>query len=186
MSTELTPTSYVVLGLLDLAGRATPYDLKQRVNGSVGYFWTFPHSQLYAEPARLAERGLVREEREEGGRRRRFYEITDAGARALRDWLATPETAGMEIRDPGLLKLFFVDAGGPDDLATLAEAQREVHAERLEAYRELEAELTAGGDTSSRRSTLRLGLAIERAYLDFWSDLAADEDGAAKPPGGQT
>ena len=50
----LTPTSYIVLGLLAAAGASTPYALKQGVAGSIGHFWSVPHSQLYAEPERLA------------------------------------------------------------------------------------------------------------------------------------
>ena len=41
------------------------YDLKRFVQLSVGHFWPFPHTQLYAEPARLAEAGLLEETREE-------------------------------------------------------------------------------------------------------------------------
>src|SRR5262245_45092235 len=110
---KLTPTSYVVLGLVASAGRCTPYDLKRLVAQSVGHFWSFPHAQLYAEPARLAGMGLLAEERETGGRNRRHYTITAAGRAAVRAWLATPETTLAEIRDPGLLKLFFADVGAP-------------------------------------------------------------------------
>jgi len=80
---RLTPTSYIVLGLLELAGESTPYALKQLVAGSVGYFWTLQHAQLYTEPARLAEAGYVVEKREETGRRRKLYSITDRGRKAL-------------------------------------------------------------------------------------------------------
>ena len=103
----LTTTSYLVLGLLALRGPSTPYDLKTFVKGSIGYFWTFPHSQLYTEPERLASAGLAKENREQHGRRRRTFEITEAGRKALHDWLATPEYRPTEIRDQGILKLFF-------------------------------------------------------------------------------
>ena len=81
---RLTPTSYIVLGLLEWGGRCTPYDLKALVKLSVGNFWTLQHAQLYTEPARLAAAGYVTEEREEGGRRRKLYEITDKGLRGPR------------------------------------------------------------------------------------------------------
>ena len=54
---SLTPTSYVVLGLVGAFGPCTSYDMKRFVSVSIGYFWPFPHSQLYAEPARLAQLG---------------------------------------------------------------------------------------------------------------------------------
>jgi PadR family transcriptional regulator, regulatory protein AphA len=43
---QLTQTSYVVLGLVEQAGEATPYDLKQIVAATVGGFFSIPHSQL--------------------------------------------------------------------------------------------------------------------------------------------
>ena len=54
---KLTPTSYVVLGLVAQAGEATPYDLKRKVAQSVGFVWSFPHAQLYTEPERLTRAG---------------------------------------------------------------------------------------------------------------------------------
>ena len=90
-SPTLTPTSAMVLGFLRAAGPSTPYDLKQMHALSVGHFWSIPHSQLYAEPERLAKTGLVSEEREDGGRRRRRFTITPAGEAALDAWLADPQ-----------------------------------------------------------------------------------------------
>jgi PadR family transcriptional regulator, regulatory protein AphA len=68
---RLTPASYIVLGLLNQAGEATPYDLKRMVAASIGNFWSLQHAQLYTEPERLAAAGLLTEKREEGGRRRK-------------------------------------------------------------------------------------------------------------------
>src|SRR5437016_5752340 len=72
---QLTPTSYIVLGLLERLGRSTPYALKQAHAAGMGNFWTVHHAQFYSEPEHLAAAGLVSEEREEGGRRRRRYSI---------------------------------------------------------------------------------------------------------------
>ena len=55
---QLTQTSYVVLGLVEQAGEATPYDLKQIVAATVGKFFSIPHSQLYAEPERWRRRAI--------------------------------------------------------------------------------------------------------------------------------
>ena len=56
---RLSTTSYLVLGMIALRGPSTPYDLKRAVSRSVGYFWHFPHAQLYSEPDRLADAGLL-------------------------------------------------------------------------------------------------------------------------------
>ena len=87
---RLSATSYVVLGMIALRGPSTPYDLKRAVARSVGYFWHFPHAQLYSEPDRLAEAGLLDLAVEHRGRRRKTYSITDGGLAALRAWLAAP------------------------------------------------------------------------------------------------
>lgn len=165
--TRLTPTSYIVLGFLSMREEATPYDLKQLVAVSVGNFWSFPHSQLYAEPERLAAAGYVRERREQGGRRRRVYSITQAGRKALETWREEPE-GGYELRDPALLKVFF---GG--DPAPLARARLEHARAKLEEYEALRT-----GDTGEepRGIWLSLEAGIEHAKADirFWSKLAAD------------
>src|ERR1700693_5906021 len=87
---QLTPTSYLVLGLIAREGPSTPYDLKRHVAATIGHFWSFPHVLLYQEPPRLADLGLLTEEREQDGRRRRLFTITDTGRAVLEAWLATP------------------------------------------------------------------------------------------------
>jgi DNA-binding PadR family transcriptional regulator len=78
---RMTETSYIVLGLLELAEPATPYDLKQFAQRSVFNFWSIPHTQIYTECERLARAGLLDERREESGRRRRIYTLTTRAAR---------------------------------------------------------------------------------------------------------
>jgi DNA-binding PadR family transcriptional regulator/catechol 2,3-dioxygenase-like lactoylglutathione lyase family enzyme len=169
-STALTPTSYVVLGLLATQGPSTPYEMEQLVDVSLGHFWSFPHSQLYGEPARLTERGLVAESREEGGRRRRTFTITDDGRRVLQDWLAAPgEPSGTEIRDLGLLRLFFgAAARAEDDVVANARVQAEGHRSRLALYRDL-VDVVHEPHVAA---TLRLGTAYEGAAAAFWDALA--------------
>src|ERR1700742_1999007 len=62
---RLGPVSYLVLGITALRGPSTPSDLKRFVQLSIGHFWPFPHTQLYADPERLAQAGLLTETREE-------------------------------------------------------------------------------------------------------------------------
>ena len=100
-SVRLSTTSYAVLGLLERCQPATPYQLKQAAQVSVFHFWTIPHTQLYTECARLAEAGLLAEQREEGGRRRRVYRLTPAGLEALEQWRSNPETELYELRGDG-------------------------------------------------------------------------------------
>src|SRR4051794_16900557 len=81
---RLTPTSYIVLGLLDRLGPSTPYELKRAHALGIGNFWTVQHAQFYSEPERLAEAGLLSEGRGEGGPRRRPRPPTRARRRGPR------------------------------------------------------------------------------------------------------
>jgi DNA-binding PadR family transcriptional regulator len=188
MSIErLSPTSYLVLGLLAREGPSTPYDLEQHVRATLGNFWSFPHTLLYSEPPRLAALGLVTETRETEGRRRRVFAITQEGMSALSVWLDRPSSAPTELRDPGLLQLFFADLASDEARLRLAERQLAIHQAKLAAYREDERferrpdGLQRGQRTVEhwRGETLPMGLRYEGAAVDFWSDVVAKAGGTA-------
>ena len=170
---ELTPVSYLVLGLV-ACGASTSYELKQRVASSVGFMWSFPHSALYAEPARLAALGLLADRQEDHGRRRRVYTITDHGRGELERWLREPATEPPQLRDLGLLKLFFSNLTSEDDVRSLAEAQSAAHRERLALYEAIEASIPAETPDPFPFATLRMGLMCERAFIAFWGEIATN------------
>lgn len=157
-----------MLGLIEAMEPATAYDLKAAAKRGVSNFWALPHTQLYSECARLAAAGLLGEEREQGGRRRRIYRLDDTGREALDAWRADTSPTGWELRDAGVLKLFF-----GADRVELARTQIEVHRERLDEYerlREVEAKLPAG-----MLLALDCGIGHEREYVRFWEAVAAGE-----------
>ncbi len=164
---RLTPVSYIVLGLIELAGgEATPYRLKQLVPLTVGHFWSVQHAQLYSEPERLAGAGLLDEEREEGGRRRRLYRLNAAGRKALEDWRARPSGELAELRAPGVLQLFF--GADPSELAPLqAESYRRELAE-LEAIKEGD----TGDDPRAPWLALEVGIGVSRNAAELWEEIA--------------
>lgn len=166
---RMTATSYLVLGLLADAP-ATSYELKRRVAVTIGNFWDFAHSQLYDEPMRLSEAGLVETVTETGGRRRRTYTITDAGRAALAAWLAEPTPGRTDVRDPGLLKLFFGKYARTGDIRGIAADQHRSHRERAEQYERTHAMLEGAGDQWQVKS-LELGIRYERTVEGFWADL---------------
>jgi PadR family transcriptional regulator AphA len=187
MSTErLTLTSYLVLGLLAREGPSTPYELENHVRATLGNFWSFPHTLLYTEPPRLAGLGLVTERREAEGRRRRVFAITTAGTAALEVWLEHPAGAPTELRDPGLLQLFFADLTTPEARNRLAREQLASHRAKLAGYqrdRGLE-RLPARSDRGQRTvehwrgETLAMGLLYEEAAVKFWDHVAGSDEEA--------
>lgn len=156
-------------------GRATPYDMKQTVALSIGYFWQFPHSQLYAEPARLAAAGLLDEEVEPGGRKRRYYTLRPEGLEALQLWVADATTDHAELRDLGLLKLFMSKSGSPDDVIRLAAEEIRTHQERLAEYRALRQAVAEVADRWELR-TLTMGERHEALCVEFWQEVKLDAE----------
>jgi PadR family transcriptional regulator, regulatory protein AphA len=164
--TRLTPTSYVVLGLIEGLQPTTPYDIKQTAAMTVGQFWSLAHTQLYSECARLAEAGLLSERREESGRRRRIYRLTKAGTDALGRWRSEPTSELYELRDAGLLKLFF----GADP-KKLAGPQLEAHEAKLREYERQLEECRLLKAPHGLMLALESGIGHEREYVRFWSKL---------------
>lgn len=195
MSTErLTPTSYLVLGLLAREGPSTPYGLERLVEATLGNFWSFAHTLLYTEPSRLEALGLVTERRESEGRRRHIFAITSAGLEALTAWLGRPADAYTELRDLGLLQLFFMDMASDEARLRLADVQLAIHGKKLSVYNE-DARIERRGRTPGaglrtvehwRGATLPMGLLYEQAAVEFWSGVAkraAGPEEAGEPDG---
>ena len=184
MSTpDLTPVSYVVLGLVARDGPSTPYDIKVAVGRGIAQFWPFPHSQIYAETARLADLGLLAGQQEPGGRRRHVYAITDAGTKTLEDWLAQPSREYPQYRSLGLLQLYFGHFATPEDRMALAGAQLEVCTELLGVYQEIAQRLTSREDRAWQLRVAEMAIAQARAMAGQWAAIVAAGGEPADPAG---
>lgn len=171
----LGPSSFIVLGLLAQRGAGTSYELKRWADESVGYFWTFPRSQLYAEPQRLVALGLLTEQQEQSGRRKRVFQLTEKGRAALNEWLKTP--AGMpELRDLGLLKLLFMERQDETALRALAQEQLGLHQARLAEYDRVQQAWKGDAEAQDPLRTLRMGFLYERANIAFWTEMLEQTD----------
>lgn len=88
------------------------------------------------------------------------------GARELSRWREEPPEELPELRDPGLLKLFF----GADP-RRLAEARREAHRRKLDEYT-ARRKLDRGGEPRGVWLALNAGVGHEREWVRFWSEIA--------------
>ena len=133
--TAVTP---VVLGLL-AHGARSGYDIKAVVDRSTRFLWAASYSQIYPELRRLEEEGLVEgEDAPNGGRSRRVYTLTDAGRKALEEWLVST-TFTVELRDESLLRLFFADLLPRERALRLLEDRKQGHEQFLEVLRTIDA-----------------------------------------------
>ncbi|MGF1431424.1 helix-turn-helix transcriptional regulator [Kitasatospora sp. LaBMicrA B282] len=165
--TRLTTPSYLVLGIIDKLGEASPYDVKVEAARTVAPFWSVPHAQVYAQCDRLAEAGLLSEVRQSGGRNRRQMRVTEAGRAALAEWLADTAFEPVEARERNILKLWF---GARAEV--LAPVQLTEHRGTLEQYEEL-AESVGELLTRGQREALEFGIRYERMMVDFWQWVAS-------------
>jgi PadR family transcriptional regulator AphA len=117
-----------------------------------------------------SDAGLLRETIEQGARKRRTYELTDAGQAALEAWFFEPEGDRREARDPGLLKLFFADLAGEHDQA----AGREPSPGPTVPVRVSSSPGRQLSSQAGRRllATLELGVRHTDTFAEFWEQLA--------------
>jgi DNA-binding PadR family transcriptional regulator len=164
----LIPSDYVVLGMVGLGARSG-YEIKQKVELSIRFFWTISPAQVYPSLAKLERSGLLRGRDEpQGNRPRRRYERTEAGSDALREWLTHTEAMPFELRDIAMVKLFFADALDADDAGELLEeviARSNERIATLEAIRPQSDAVAAEGNPHPRL-TLELGIAFHTAMVE--------------------
>jgi len=162
--TQLSPTARVILGMIAIGKASSGYDIKQLVDKATRHFWAASYGQIYPELRRLKDHGLIRgRSQPTGGRARTVYELTDTGERALLDWLRADDEQLYELRDEGLLKLFFSEA------ERRIEIVRAIRARMERKLAELEAIGTPG--KSGPELTLELGITVTKAYID-WCEAA--------------
>lgn len=165
---KLRSADYLVLGMVRLGARSG-YEIKQTVELSLRFFWTISHAQIYPSLARLERARLIKGKSEPfGKRRRRCFTITNAGEAALREWLPRQESMPFELRDIGLVKLFFADSLSRHDAQTLLETFKRRSEDRIATLRTIEpAALSARRNGNAYPLlTLRIGIAFHQAMLD--------------------
>jgi PadR family transcriptional regulator, regulatory protein AphA len=164
----LTPFSYVILALVGRGG-AGPHDIVRMMReGAI--FWTTSESHYYAEPKRLAKHGYLQARKEPGRTRpRTHYELTDAGRRALTEWLAVP-AAMPRVQHEGIVKLLAADFS---DDATIRASLAGLRHGLEQAYQRLEVMERRAPEVPHRTRYLRLindygrrSLDAQREWLD--------------------
>ncbi len=166
--------SHAILGLLTVTPM-TGYELKtQAFDNTIAHFWQADQTQIYRTLAAMAESGWVEStlEIQQDRPNRKVYHITDAGREELRRWLRTEQPLPV-YREPFLVQMFF--AGELDTQTILAHIaqQRTGHEARLAHYESISIPLPDDPELARKRIfwrlTLEMGMATERAYID-WLD----------------
>lgn len=180
---ELSPTAYVILGMLR-HGPRSGYQIKQVVDQSTRFFWAASYGQIYPELRRLAKAGLLEgSPQREGGRRRTVYRLTRAGRQELRRWLAEPPEV-FELRDEALLKLFFADAAPAGNAVRTLEAMQRRGEDKVARLREIEPLPAAAADADPYPYlVLRFGIAFNEWITAWCERTRAELEAAEERPG---
>jgi DNA-binding PadR family transcriptional regulator len=140
MSQDLPTTSYALLGLLTFGDDLTGYELKQRADRTLRFYWVSPAmSQVYTELDRLASHGLVKARDAGPNKQSSKYRITAKGRRALTTWLEEAPVGFPVLKHPVALRLLIGHLVEPDTTTTMLRAHLEALAEHraaLEVVRE--------------------------------------------------
>ena len=165
---SLNATARVILGLLKFSPR-TGYDVKRVTDFSTRFFWRASYGQIYPELRALTAAGLVHVSEEPRGRRpRRVYGLTPKGERALRDWLLATSDV-YELRDEGLLRLFFGELLAGEELLSLVRRRREAFEASGVHFRSISAQL--GEVEGPSAEVLRYGIELMEWNEEWWRDL---------------
>jgi PadR family transcriptional regulator AphA len=133
---ELNATAKVLLGFIAARPRSG-YEIKQLVDLSTRYFWAASYGRIYPELKRLEGEGLIAgADASQGARSRTVYKLTAKGRKVAEEWIASPPEV-YELRDEGLLKLFFA-AAGPEAAIEILDAKQRLHEQKLAALRAVE------------------------------------------------
>jgi DNA-binding PadR family transcriptional regulator len=162
---SLSPTAYVILGMVRKEPKSG-YEIKALVDNSTRFFWAASYGQIYPELKRLSDAGLVvGVDAPTGSRRRTVYEITADGEEELRAWLRQPPEV-FEMREEGLLKLFFADALPPEEAAEIVRAMR-AHREAVSAQLHELQKLKGKADDPYPLMVLRGGIEFAEWFADW-------------------
>jgi PadR family transcriptional regulator AphA len=160
---ELSPTAYVILGMLSWRPMSG-YEMKSLVDTSTRFFWAASYGQIYPELRKLSAAGLIDGKSDpRGGRRRNVYRLTPAGRRELEAWLEVDADV-FELRDEGLLKLFFAEAAGTGAAVAALDAKRREHERVLARLEEIEA---TGRPDGFAYEVLRYGIECNRWQAEW-------------------
>jgi len=129
------------------------YDLARRFDKSIGFFWRATHQQIYRELARMELAGLP------------------AGQHELVRWAREPAPL-VDLRDELMVRMRADAVIGPLGLESEIKRRQALHAEKLRAYRAIEARDFPADKALSREARiqhliLKTGIMYEQSWLSW-------------------
>lgn len=170
----LSNTAHVILGFLQY-GPLSGYEIKQKIDVSTRFFFAASYGQIYPELKQLEHSGLVTGTAKARGQRARTeYELTDAGRERLDEWLRSPGVT-LEMRDEGLLKLFFSERLSNAEITSRLDEMRLARHAALDRLHAIE-NTVAKQIGRSEQMTLDYGVALHEFAIAWYERSVAAFD----------
>ncbi|MFA7945114.1 PadR family transcriptional regulator [Pseudomonas brenneri] len=153
---------------------STGYELANRFDRSIGYFWQATHQQIYRELGRMVSAGwlVAQDGPEDDKRRKKTYQVLPAGRAELMRWAGEPQETGDQSQAL-LIKLRAEAVIGPLGLGDEVQRLIKQHQALLETYRQIEQrDFSSASLTHAQRLqyvVLRRGIMLEESWL-AWAD----------------
>ncbi len=162
---------FPILGFL-MESEATGYDLKQRFQDPVGFFYRVSDGSIYPALKKLAGDGLVKLRTERRGRRaRKIYAITPRGRAYFIKMLREPAQP-LFVFDETQVKIYFADQQPEIALEHMERARRDDE-QRTSILGEMVAGMRRAGASPVRITMVELGRAITEAKARVLASLAS-------------
>ena len=125
---------HALLGLINYQP-STGYDLKNKFQKSIHFFWNAALPHIYRSLKQMENQGWIASniEQQSGKPNRKVYRITGEGKKELLHWLAEPPEE-LEMRHTLLVKVFFGRQLPPERLAEHLKNWREYNVNLLKQY----------------------------------------------------
>ncbi len=170
--------SYAILAILADAS-CSGYDLAKQFDGSVGYFWSASHQQIYRELGKLEEKGWIEAQliNQESRPNKKLFSPTDLGLQEMANWIQQPSKISPH-KEELLVKLFAGHLVDPQILITELQRYQHVHGQQLEEYQQIERDYFSQPEqlplaAKCQYLTLRQGIVYERGVLEWCADAIA-------------
>jgi len=168
-------TQYAILGLLNLFGASSGYQLKKVMAESTEHLWSEGFGSIYPTLQSLENQGLVIKNGIEGiGKRKsNIYAITARGKGVLNKWLGLdPEER--KPRNELLLKIFFIRDQPISQIRRLLERHRSQIEEKLTVFELIKVNLLKNETDNPALPywlmTLRHGMLHAHASIDWCNE----------------
>ncbi len=154
---------HAILSLL-LESEQTGYDLNKSFQGSIAYYWSASHQQIYKTLADMLEGNWVKVRLSEQNDKpdKKIYTITDYGKEELEQW-ALQSLKPTPSKDAFLIKLLLVPLVGAEPIIKQMEQRLDEVKALQESYKNIEKEhftssQTLPIDLHVKHLTLRCGI----------------------------